>query len=182
MSELKKDSRTYANLMAAFSGESQATNKYRYYAAQAKKEGLEQIADFFLKTAFNEEQHAKLWFKLLHEGAVPDTITNLKDAADGENYEWTDMYKTFAADAKKEGYDNIAFLFEEVGKIEKDHEERYITLLNNIKDGKTFKRDDDDNKWECRNCGFIKEGEKAPELCPVCAHPKAYFELRATNY
>ena len=180
MKELK-GTKTEANLMAAFAGESQARNKYTYYASKAKKEGYEQIADLFTETANNEKEHAKIWFKLLHGGAVADTMTNLKDAAEGENYEWTDMYKTFAEDAKAEGFDHIAFLFEQVAKIEKEHEERYRKLLANIEDGIVFSRDGD-MVWICRNCGHIHVGKEAPELCPVCAHPKAYFELRADNY
>ena len=180
MKELK-GTKTEANLMAAFAGESQARNKYTYYASKAKKEGYEQIADLFTETANNEKEHAKIWFKLLHGGAVADTMTNLKDAAEGENYEWTDMYKTFAEDAKAEGFDHIAFLFEQVAKIEKEHEERYRKLLANIEDGIVFSRDGD-MVWICRNCGHIHVGKEAPELCPVCAHPKAYFELRAENY
>ena len=176
-----KGTKTEANLMAAFAGESQARNKYTYYASKAKKEGYEQIADLFTETANNEKEHAKIWFKLLHGGAVADTMTNLKDAAEGENYEWTDMYKTFAEDAKAEGFDHIAFLFEEVAKIEKEHEERYRKLLANIEDGIVFSRDGD-MVWICRNCGHIHVGKEAPEVCPVCAHPKAYFELRADNY
>jgi len=180
MKELK-GTKTEANLMAAFAGESQARNKYTYYASKAKKEGYEQIAALFTETANNEKEHAKIWFKLLHGGTVADTITNLKDAAEGENYEWTDMYKTFAEDAKAEGFDHIAFLFEQVAKIEKEHEERYRKLLENIEEGIVFSRDGD-KVWICRNCGHIHVGKEAPELCPVCAHPKAYFELRAQNY
>ena len=180
MKELK-GTKTEANLMAAFAGESQARNKYTYYASKAKKDGYEQIAALFTETANNEKEHAKIWFKLLHGGSVADTMTNLKDAAEGENYEWTDMYKTFAEEAKAEGFDHIAFLFEEVAKIEKEHEERYRKLLANIEDGIVFSRDGD-MVWICRNCGHIHVGKEAPELCPVCAHPKAYFELRAENY
>ncbi len=176
-----KGSKTEANLMAAFAGESQARNKYTYYASKAKKEGFEQIADFFTQTANNEKEHAKLWFKELHDGEVPDTITNLKDAASGENYEWTDMYANFAKVAKEEGFDRIAFLFESVGKIEKEHEERYKALLKNIEDGKVFNREGK-QAWVCRNCGHIHFGESAPEMCPVCRHPKAFFELRQENY
>lgn len=180
MKELK-GTKTEANLMAAFAGESQARNKYTYYASKAKKEGYEQIAALFTETANNEKEHAKMWFKLLHGGTVADTMTNLKDAAEGENYEWTDMYKNFAEDAKAEGFDHIAFLFEEVAKIEKEHEERYRRLLANIEEGIVFSRDGD-MVWICRNCGHIHVGKVAPEVCPVCAHPKAYFELRAQNY
>ena len=180
MKELK-GTKTEANLMAAFAGESQARNKYTYYASKAKKDGYEQIAALFTETANNEKEHAKIWFKLLHGGSVADTMTNLKDAAEGENYEWTDMYKTFAEEAKAEGFDHIAFLFEEVAKIEKEHEERYRKLLANIEEGVVFSKDGD-MVWICRNCGHIHVGKEAPELCPVCAHPKAYFELRAENY
>ena len=180
MSNLK-GTKTEANLMTAFAGESQARNKYTYYASKAKKDGFEQIAALFTETANNEKEHAKIWFKLLHGGSVADTMTNLKDAAEGENYEWTDMYKTFAEEAKAEGFDHIAFLFEEVAKIEKEHEERYRKLLANIEEGVVFSKDGD-MAWICRNCGHIHVGQKAPEVCPVCAHPKAYFEVRAENY
>ena len=176
-----KGSRTEANLMAAFAGESQARNKYTYYASKAKKEGYEQIAAIFTETADNEKEHAKMWFKLLHDGGVPDTMTNLKDAAAGENYEWTDMYAEFAKVAKEEGFDKIAYLFEAVGKIEKEHEERYNKLLKNIEEGKVFEYGEI-KVWKCRNCGHIHVGLKAPEVCPVCDHPKAYFELKAENY
>ena len=167
--------------MAAFAGESQARNKYTYYASKAKKDGYEQIAELFTETANNEKEHAKIWFKLLHDGNVPDTVANLKDAAEGENYEWTDMYKSFAEDAKAEGFDHIAYLFEQVAAIEKEHEERYRKLLANIEEGIVFSRDGD-MVWICRNCGHIHVAKTAPEVCPVCAHPKAYFELRAKNY
>ena len=176
-----RGSKTEANLMAAFAGESQARNKYTYYASAAKKEGYNQIAAIFEETAGNEKEHAKMWFKLLHDGKVPDTLTNLKDAAAGENYEWTDMYAQFAAVAKEEGFDHIAYLFEEVGKIEKEHEERYNKLIENIESGKVFERDGI-VVWKCSNCGHIHIGTKAPEVCPVCAHPKAYFEIKADNY
>ena len=176
-----KGSKTEKNLLAAFAGESQARMKYDYYASKAKKEGFEQIAAFFTETAGNEKEHAKLWFKQLHDGGIPDTITNLEDAAAGENYEWTDMYKEFAETAKEEGFDHIAFLFSEVGKIEKNHEERYRSLLNNVKEEMVFKKDTP-QMWICRNCGHVHYGEKAPELCPVCAHPQAYFEIRNQNY
>lgn len=176
-----KGSKTEQNLMTAFAGESQARNKYTYYASKAKKEGFEQIAEFFEITAGNEKEHAKLWFKLLHDGDIPTTTVNLADAADGENYEWTDMYAGFAKTAKEEGFDKIAFLFEAVGKIEKEHEERYRALLTNIEQGKVFSRDGK-QAWICRNCGHIHFGDKAPEVCPVCAHPKAYFELQSKNY
>ncbi|MBE6783488.1 MAG: rubrerythrin family protein [Ruminococcaceae bacterium] len=180
MKELK-GTRTEANLMAAFAGESQARNKYTYYASKAKKDGYEQIAALFLETAENEKEHAKIWFKLLHGGAVPSTMENLEDAAAGENYEWTDMYAGFAKEAKEEGFDDIAALFEMVAKIEKEHEERYLKLLANIKEGVVFSKDGD-AIWKCRNCGHIVVGKAAPELCPVCAHPKAYFEIKAENY
>ena len=176
-----KGSRTEANLMAAFAGESQARNKYTYYASKAKKEGYEQIAAIFTETADNEKEHAKMWFKLLHDGGIPDTMTNLKDAAAGENYEWTDMYAEFAKVAKEEGFDRIAYLFEAVGKIEKEHEERYNKLLKNIEEGKVFECGEI-KIWKCRNCGHIHVGLKAPEVCPVCDHAKAYFEIKAENY
>lgn len=176
-----KGSKTEKNLQTAFAGESQARNKYTYYASKAKKEGYEQIAALFLETADNEKEHAKLWFKLLHDGEVPTTEINLADAANGENYEWTDMYSTMAKEAKEEGFDHIAFLFEEVAKIEKTHEERYRKLLNNVKEGLVFSKDGE-TIWECANCGHIAIGKKAPTVCPVCAHPQAYFKVRATNY
>ena len=176
-----KGTKTEANLMAAFAGESQARNQYSYYASKAKKDGYQQIAALFEETANNEKEHAKIWFKLLHGGSVPSTIENLKDAADGENYEWTDMYAGFAKDAKEEGFDDIALLFEMVGEIEKAHEERYRKLLANIEGGIVFSRDGD-KIWECRNCGHIVIGQEAPEVCPVCAHPKAYFQLKPENY
>lgn len=176
-----KGSKTEANLMTAFAGESQARNKYTYYASKAKKEGYEQIAAIFTETANNEKEHAKLWFKLLHDGDIPNTEANLADAAAGENYEWTEMYAEFAKIAKEEGFDRIAYLFEAVGKIEKEHEERYRKLLENVEGGLVFSKDGD-MVWICRNCGHIHIGKNAPEVCPVCAHPKAYFELRAQNY
>ncbi len=180
MKELK-GSKTEANLKAAFAGESQAHTKYQYYASKAKKDGYEQIAALFLETAGNEKEHAKIWFKLLCGGDVPATPENLLDAAAGENYEWTDMYAQFAKEAKEEGFDRIAYLFEEVGKIEKAHEERYRKLLANIQDGLVFSKDGD-TIWECRNCGHIHIGPKAPEVCPVCAHPKSFFCVKAENY
>ena len=176
-----KGSRTEANLMAAFAGESQARNKYTYYASKARKDGYQQIADLFEETANNEKEHAKIWFKLLHDGAIPDTEANLKDAAAGENYEWTDMYATFAKEAREEGFDEIARLFDGVAAIEKEHEERYLKLLKNIEDGIVFSREGD-TIWKCANCGHIVVGKKAPEICPVCAHPKAYFQIKAENY
>ncbi len=176
-----KGSKTKKNLMEAFSGESQARNKYTYYAAQAKKEGYVQISKLFEETANNEKEHAKIWFKLLHDGAIGDTMKNLEDAANGENYEWTDMYANFAKEAKEEGFDKIAFLFEQVAKIEKTHEERYRKLLNNIKTGEVFERNPE-VVWECSNCGHSITSEKALEMCPVCAHPKAYFFIKSENY
>lgn len=176
-----KGSKTEANLMAAFAGESQARNKYTYYASKAKKDGYNQIAAIFEETANNEKEHAKIWFKLLHDGAVPSTTENLKDAAEGENYEWTDMYKTFAEEAKAESFTEIAELFEAVGAIEKEHEERYRKLLKNIEDGIVFSRDGD-MIWQCANCGHIVVGKKAPEVCPVCDHPQSYFQIKAENY
>jgi len=176
-----KGTKTEANLLAAFAGESQARNKYTYYASKAKKDGYVQIANIFEETAANEKEHAKIWFKLLHDGAIPSTIENLKDAADGENYEWTDMYAKFAADARAEGFDKIATLFEEVGKIEREHEERYRKLLANIEGGLVFSKDND-TIWQCSNCGHIVVGKKAPEVCPVCDHPQSYFQVKAENY
>lgn len=180
MSEKLKGTRTEANLMAAFAGESQARNKYTYYASKAKKEGLNQIGKFFEETAENEKEHAKIWFKLLHDG-MPSTEENLADAAAGENFEWTDMYKKFAEEARQEGFDDIAYLFDEVGKIEKEHEQRYRKLLENIKEGKVYTRSGQ-QVWICTNCGHIHIGESAPQSCPVCSHPQAYFELKAENY
>lgn len=175
-----KGSKTEKNLMAAFAGESQARNKYTYYASKAKSEGYVQIASIFEETAANEKEHAKIWFKLLH-GGMPTTEENLKDAAAGENYEWTDMYATFAKEAREEGFDKIADLFEGVAKIEKMHEERYQALLKNLQDGKVFEKDEAVT-WECSNCGHNFVGKAAPELCPVCAHPKAYFKLAKKDY
>ena len=179
MKELK-GTKTAANLAAAFAGESQAHTKYLYYASKAKKDGYVQIAQLFEETAHNEKEHAKIWFKLLHDG-IPGTIENLKDAAGGENYEWTDMYKTFAEEARAEGFDHIAELFEKVGAIEKTHEERYLKLLSNIEGELVFSRDGD-CIWQCINCGHIVVGKKAPELCPVCAHPQSYFQILPQNY
>ena len=173
--------KTQKNLEAAFAGESEARNKYTYFASVAKKEGFEQISDLFLKTANNEKEHAKMWFKLLNGGEIGTTAENLKAAADGENYEWTDMYAGFAKVAKEEGFDRIAYLFEEVGKIEKEHEARYLKLLDNVENELVFSKDGD-KIWKCRNCGHIVVGTKAPEVCPVCSHPKAYFEIKAENY
>ena len=176
-----KGSKTEQNLMTAFAGESQARNKYTYFASKAKKEGYEQIAALFLETAENEKEHAKIWFKLLNGGDIGNTAENLQAAADGENYEWTDMYAEFAKTAKEEGFNHIAYLFEEVGKIEKEHEERYKKLLANVEGDLVFSKDGD-TIWKCRNCGHIVIGKKAPELCPVCKHAKAYFEVKAENY
>lgn len=180
MPELK-GSRTEENLKAAFAGESMARNKYSYYASKAKKDGYNQIAAIFEETAANEKEHAKIWFKLLHDGAVPATTENLKDAAVGENYEWTDMYTGFAKVAREEGFNEIAVLFEMVGAIEKEHEERFRKLLRNIEDGIVFSRDGD-RIWQCANCGHIVIGKNAPEVCPVCAHPQSYFQIKAENY
>lgn len=176
-----KGSKTEQNLMTAFAGESQATNKYTYWASKAKKEGFEQIAAIFTETAGNEREHAKLWFKLLEGGAIKSTAENLKAAAEGENYEWTDMYATMAKEAKEEGFDHIAFLFEGVAAIEKRHEERYKALLANVKEENVFKKETP-QMWICRNCGHVHYGEEAPEVCPVCAHPRAYFEILKENY
>ena len=176
-----KGTKTEANLWAAFAGESQARNKYTYYASKAKKEGYEQIAELFTDTANNEKEHAKIWFKLLMGGEIPSTIENLNDAASGENYEWTEMYAEFAKVAREEGFTRIAVLFEKVAAIEKTHEERYRKLVSNIEGGLVFSRDGD-TIWECKNCGHIHIGKDAPGMCPVCAHPQAYFEIRSTNY
>ena len=180
MPELK-GSKTEANLQAAFAGESQARNKYSYYASKARKDGYEQLARIFEETANNEKEHAKIWFKLLHGGAVPSTEENLLDAALGENYEWTDMYAGFAKDALEEGFDKIAILFEMVAAIEKEHEERYRKLLENLREAKVFEREDQ-QFWVCRNCGHVHVGKEAPEMCPTCNHPRAHFEIKATNY
>ena len=176
-----KGSKTEQNLMAAFAGESQARNKYTYFASKAKKDGYEQIAAIFEETAGNEKEHAKMWFKLLEGGDIKSTEENLKAAADGENYEWTDMYKEFAKVAKEEGFNQIAFQFEEVAKIEKEHEERYRKLLKNIEDELVFSNDGD-AIWICRNCGHVVVGKTAPKVCPVCNHPQSYFERKANNY
>ncbi|MBO5839791.1 MAG: rubrerythrin family protein [Bacteroidales bacterium] len=180
MMELK-GSKTEQNLKAAFAGESQAHTKYLYYASKAKKDGFVQMANLFTETALNEKEHAKIWFKLLHEGEVPDTMTNLKDAAEGENYEWTDMYATFAKEAEQEGFTRIAKLFEMVAKIEKEHEERYRKLLANIEEGVVFSKEND-VVWQCVNCGHIVIGKKSPKMCPVCEHAQSYFQVRAENY
>ena len=179
MAELK-GSKTEQNLMTAFAGESQAHTKYLYYASKAKKYGYVQIGALFEETAKNEKEHAKIWFKLLH-GGMPATTENLKDAAAGENYEWTDMYAGFAKTAREEGFDDIATLFDGVAAIEKEHEERYKKLLQNIEGDLVFSKDGD-AVWQCANCGHIVVGKKAPEVCPVCAHPQAYFQVRAENY
>ncbi|MBR3176632.1 rubrerythrin family protein [Candidatus Saccharibacteria bacterium] len=179
MAEIK-GTKTEKNLNAAFAGESQARVKYQFYASKAKKEGYEQIAAIFQETSDNEKEHAKIWYKLLHDG-VADTMTNLKDAAAGENYEYTDMYKKFAEEAREEGFNEIAELFEKVGKIEKHHEERYLKLVENIEKGMVFKGDGV-TVWKCRNCGYIHIGDSAPEECPVCKHPQSYFEIQAENY
>ena len=176
-----KGSRTEKNLQAAFAGESQARNKYTYYASKAKKEGYEQIAAIFQETADNEKEHAELWFKYLHDGKVPTTAENLKDAAEGENYEWTNMYKEMAEVAREEGFLEIAAKFELVGKIEKEHEERYLALLEKVKSDRVFVSDDV-IIWKCRNCGHIHVGKVPPEVCPTCAHAKSYFERQAKNY
>jgi rubrerythrin len=176
-----KGTKTEQNLWTAFAGESQARVKYGYYASAAKKEGYNQIAAFFEETSGNEKEHAKLWFKALHGGKVPNTIENLKDAAAGENYEWTEMYAEFAQTAKEEGFAELARLFEEVGKIEKEHEERYRALLANIENDRVFKREEK-QVWICTNCGKIVVSEKAPGKCPVCDHPQGYFEIRNVNY
>lgn len=176
-----KGSQTEKNLMKAFSGESEARNKYTYFASKAKKEGYEQIAAIFEETASNEKEHAKIWFKLLNGGEISSTLENLNTAAAGENYEWTDMYDGFAKTAREEGFEKIAYLFEEVGKIEKEHEERYRKLIENLDEGLVFSRDGD-RIWKCRNCGHIVIGKSAPAVCPVCNHPQSYFEIKAENY
>lgn len=180
MAELK-GTKTEENLKAAFAGESQANTKYTYYAAKARKDGYHQIADIFEETARNEREHAKLWFKLLHDDAIPETAKNLEDAAGGENFEWTDMYVDFATTAKEEGFSKIAAMFELVGKIEKEHEERYRKLLENLNDGLVFSKDGD-RVWQCLNCGHVVVGKKAPELCPTCQHPQSYFQIKPENY
>ena len=180
MKELK-GTQTEKNLMEAFAGESQARNKYSYYASKAKKDGYQQIAAIFEETAANEKEHAKIWFKYLHGGDIPSTTENLKAAADGENFEWTDMYDRMAAEAKAEGFMEIAAKFTMVGKIEKEHEARYKKLLENIEEELVFSKDGD-SIWKCRNCGHIVIGKKAPEICAVCAHPKSFFEVAADNY
>lgn len=179
MDKSLKGTKTEANLMAAFSGESQARNKYTYYASKAKKEGFEQIAAIFQETADQEKEHAKLWFKLAH--GIGDTAENLVDAAAGENYEWTDMYPTMAQEAREEGFMEIAAMFDAVAKVEAVHEERYKKLLQNVQNGQVFSREQD-CVWQCRNCGHLHFGKMAPEMCPVCSHPKAYFQIKPENY
>lgn len=174
-----KGSKTEKKLLEAFAGESMARNKYTFYASKAKKEGYEQIASLFLETADNEKEHAKLWFKALHDG-MPSTLENLLDAANGENFEWTDMYARMAKEAREEGFEELAILFEGVGKIEKEHEERYRQLIKNLEEGKVFEKNGI-VIWKCRNCGHIHVGKEAPQICPVCKHPQAYFEIKATN-
>ena len=176
-----KGSKTEQNLLTAFAGESMARNKYTYYAAKAKEEGYEQIADILLETARNETEHAKLWFKLLHDSEIADTMTNLRDAAAGEHDEWTDMYASFAEVAREEGFKRIGALFELVGKIEKHHEERYLKLVQNIEEGKVFEREEE-VAWVCQECGHIHYGKKAPKLCPVCSNDQSHFEIRLENY
>lgn len=180
MKELK-GTKTEANLQAAFAGESQARNKYTYFASKAKKDGYVQMAAIFEETANNEKEHAKLWYKLLNGGSISDTVENLKEAAGGENYEWTEMYPTFAKEAREEGFEEIAWLFESVAAIEKEHEERYKKLLANIEGNLVFSKEGD-VVWQCANCGHICVGKKAPEVCPVCSHPQSYFQVKAENY
>ena len=176
-----KDSKTAQNLAYAFAGESQARNKYDYYASQARKDGYVQVAEIFEETARNEKEHAKMWFKLLHDGKIPATVENLLDAAQGENEEWTDMYARFAEEAKAEGYLDIAASFAMIASVEKEHEERYRKLLANIEADKVFTKDEE-VAWHCGNCGFVVKGKKAPEVCPACAHPQSYFRVKAENY
>lgn len=181
MTKSLKGTKTEANLMAAYAGESEARNKYTYYASQAKKDGYEQIAAIFLETAENEKEHAKIWFKCLHDDKIPPTAANLLDAAIGENYEWTEMYAKFAKEAREEGFERIAKLFEMVAAIEKEHEERYRKLLANVESALVFSREGD-AIWQCRNCGHIVIGKEAPQVCVVCAHPQSFFEIKADNY
>ena len=176
-----KGSKTLENLLYAFAGESMARNKYTYYASQARKDGYVQIAEIFEETAANEKEHAKMWFKLANGGKIDGTLENLAAAAAGENEEWTQMYADFAKVAKEEGFDHIAFLFEGVARVEKEHEERYLKLLENVKEGKVFKAEET-VKWHCGNCGHVQEGEEAPQVCPVCAHPQSYFRIKAENF
>ncbi|GHU45384.1 rubrerythrin [Clostridia bacterium] len=181
MAQRFSGTKTEANLLAAFAGESQARNKYTYYASKARKDGYVHIAEIFESTAANEKEHAELWFKLLHDGGIPSTEVNLQDAANGENYEWSDMYAKFAKEARDEGFDDVAATMDGVANVEREHEKRYLKLLQNIKGGIVFSRDGD-AIWECGNCGHIVIGRNAPEVCPVCAHPKAYFRIKAENY
>ena len=181
MKTIYSGTKTEENLKKALAGESEARNKYTFYASKAKKDGYEQIAAIFTETADNEKEHAKMWYKELHGGAVEDTETNLEAAADGENYEWTDMYKGFAETAREEGFEDLAKKFEEVAAIEKTHEERYRKLLTNVRERKVFSKDGS-AIWVCRNCGHIVVGKSAPDICPVCNHPQAYFEIKAENY
>ena len=181
MKTIYSGTKTEKNLEKALKGESEARNKYTFYASKAKKDGYEQIAAIFTETADNEKEHAKMWYKELHGGVVEDTVTNLEAAADGENYEWTDMYKGFAETAREEGFEDLAVKFEQVAAIEKSQEDRYRKLLDNVKNGKVFSRDGD-KIWVCRNCGHVVIGKEAPEVCPVCSHPQAYFEIKAENY
>lgn len=181
MKELDKSSKTWKNLEAAFAGESQAAIKYQYFASRAKKDGYEQISEIFNETSHNEKEHAKIWYKFLHGGSVAGTSENLEAAADGEKYEWTTMYEDFAGEARAEGYDEIAEKFEQVAAIEKEHEARYRELKKNVDEDIVFKSDKV-TVWKCRNCGYVHTGDKAPEVCPVCAHPQAFFEIRAVNY
>ncbi len=176
-----KGTKTEKNLEAAFAGESQARNKYDFYASKAKKDGYVQFQKIFEETAHNEKEHAKIWFKYLHEGEIQDTETNLIDAAAGEHYEWTEMYKEFADTAEEEGFDELAHKFREVANIEKEHEERYKKLSENIKEDRVFKREEE-QEWHCQNCGYIFKGKEAPEVCPVCNHPLSFFQIRQTNY
>jgi len=177
-----KGSKTEQNLMTAFAGESEARNKYTYFASKAKKDGYEQIAAIFEETANNEKEHAKMWFKELHGGDIPSTEENLLDAAEGENYEWTDMYDEFAKVAEEEGFKDLAMKFKMVGSVEKHHEERYRKLLENVKENKVFKKDEDVTVWKCRNCGYIVVSKSAPKVCPLCAHPESFFEVNSENY
>ena len=176
-----KGTKTEKNLEAAFAGESQAHTKYQYFALKAKEEGYVQIHDIFMETSKNEREHAKIWYKFLHDEEIPDTVANLNAAADGEHEEWTEMYKQFAEEAEEEGFAKIAFLFRSVGAIEKEHEERYRTLLSNVENESVFVKEEE-IQWKCENCGFIFTGSQAPEMCPVCGYPKAHFEQRAQNY
>ena len=176
-----KGTKTEKNLLEAFAGESMARNKYSYYASKAKKDGFVQISKIFEETAANEKEHAKMWYKYLHGGSIADTATNLKDAAEGENFEWTDMYARMAKEAREEGFEEIALKFEYVAKVEKEHEERYRKLLKNVEDEVVFSKDGD-VIWQCINCGHIMVGKKAPEICPTCNHPKSYFQIKPENY